>query len=502
MRRVSVVLGALWALAAAAGVAAEIPPHPSLLRFSDLELELPDPSRHRLELPGGARLYVVEDGALPLVDVAVAVRAGSYLDPPGRAGLALLSGSLMRRAGAGHRGPAELDDAIARLGARLDSRLGETRGGVALSAVSWVSDDALELLFDVLARPRFEPELVEQSRRNLIEGMSRRNDDPLDILEREWQWRLAGSDHFSTRPPTPDSVGAITPDQLAALHRRVFRPERLIFAVSGDVDRTRLAAELGRRLAAWPRAPETAAVPWPPPAPPQSATPGLFVIDVDTPQAKVLLGHPAAASGAWSPQERAALLLMGEILGGGGAISRLSGRLRTAEGLVYRASADFDVGTLWPGDFRVFFEAESARVPRALRAAREEIERVRTTLAHPTELAVARETLLAELRLGFATAEQTAGRWAENELLGRPHHELQQTYRAIGRVSAEDVRAAARKFLRPAELVVVVVGRAAELGVAPGQRATALEDAAGQPLTLLPRRDPSTLLPLPPDDAR
>ena len=121
--RMSPALGALLGLVASA-LTAQIPAHPSLLRFTDVDFVLPDPAKHRIELAGGSVLYLVEDHALPLVDIAVAVRAGGFLDPPRQAGLALLTGSLMRRGGSHERSADELDEAIDYLGARIGSQIG------------------------------------------------------------------------------------------------------------------------------------------------------------------------------------------------------------------------------------------------------------------------------------------------------------------------------------------------------------------------------------------
>ena len=111
----------------------------------------------------------------------------------------------------------------------------------------------------------------------------------------------------------------------------------------------------------------------------------------------------------WDSGDRYALDVLGEILGGSGAISRIAGRLRTAEGLVYRASARIDPGELWVGDFQIFFDTRGSQVARAVELSLEELHRIRTEPVHPTELEVAKQTLLGKLRLSFDTAEETAG---------------------------------------------------------------------------------------------
>ncbi|SVD54405.1 uncharacterized protein METZ01_LOCUS407259, partial [marine metagenome] len=68
-----------------------IPEHPKNLFFEPLEFEPPSSESHRHTLANGGTAFVVEDHALPLVNVSVLVRTGSYLDPPGKVGLAALT---------------------------------------------------------------------------------------------------------------------------------------------------------------------------------------------------------------------------------------------------------------------------------------------------------------------------------------------------------------------------------------------------------------------------
>ena len=77
-------------------------------------------------------------------------------------------------------------------------------------------------------------------------------------------------------------------------------------------------------------------------------------------------------------------------------------------------------------------------------------------------------------------------------LLGRPHAYWARYRDRIAAVTARDVQAAARRHLRPDELVAVIVGDRAE--VLAGARGVDLAKLLG-PLRELPRRDPLTLAP-------
>src|SRR2546422_8393804 len=78
------------------------------------------PIAHREVLPNGIVLLVAERPAVPIVVARVFTRAGAILDPPDRAGLANLTGTLLTRGTAKRSGP-ELDSAIEFVGGSLSA---------------------------------------------------------------------------------------------------------------------------------------------------------------------------------------------------------------------------------------------------------------------------------------------------------------------------------------------------------------------------------------------
>ena len=490
----------LWLVGGSFASAAQessIPANPFELRFGARDIQLPQVDGRRREITGGPVVYLAEDHTLPLVEVTVALRGGSFLEPPQQVGLASLTGALVRRGGTGLRSADRFDNQVDDLGARIQTFSGFTRSAASLSAPTWALDEALDLLFEVLSSPAFQEDRLASAKTNLLESMSRRNQDPLDILEREWQWLVFGRQHFTTAPLTPATLAAIDREAMARFHHTYWRPENFIFAVSGDFEVDSLLAALEKGIARWP---EEAADParnseiaWPPAGPDLEPIPGLYHYESDTPQAKVALGSRLPREVGWDSDDRFALEVLGEILGGSGAISRIAGRLRTAEGLVYRASARIDPGELWVGDFQILFGTRGSQVARAVELSLDELHRIRTEPVHPTELEVAKQTILGKLRLSFDTAEETAGQLAENELLSRPHDYWNRYLKGIEATTADDVLKAAREFLKPDRLLFLVVGRWQDITQSAPDGQSNLEKATKHPVRHLPTRDPMTL---------
>jgi zinc protease len=480
-------------LLAAAPPAVVIPDRPEALRFENLKFEVPRAEEGRHQLSNGVPVYIVEDHSLPLVDVALAVRAGDWLDPADHMGRASFAGALLRRGGTALRTPDEFDEQADFLGAEIDSLGGSTRSGATLNVSSRSFGEALGLFCEMVREPRFDAARVETARSNLRESFGRRTDEPLEVLDREWRRLLYGPDHYTVREVLPRHVDALTPQDLAAFHRAAWRPESMVVAVSGDVATADVLARLEKCFSGWPAA-SGPAPSWPPPASAQVPRPGLYSIERDIPQAKMFLGHLAAKRRGWSDPDEFPLLLMNEILGGNG--NRLLRKLRGEMGIAYRGESAFELGAYEPGAFQIFLETGNASAARALQVALAEVRRLREEPVPPGELAFVKKILLDNFPLLFDTPPEVAGRFAEDEYLGRPHDYWRTWPDRVQRVTAEQIQQAAQRYLQPDRMVIVVAGRWDEIQKGAAATGVKLESLTKGPVTRLPPRDPVTLEPV------
>jgi predicted Zn-dependent peptidase len=399
----------------------------------------------------------------------------------------------MRKGGAGDRTAIEFDERADFLAANLQSFIGPTSGGASVNALSHNLGESLDLLFDMLARPRFEESRLGIEKGNVLESMKQRNDDAGTILTREWGWLMSSPAHFSVRPMTNGHLDALTREELAAFHGRWFRPENVAaIAISGDVDTKAILAELERRFAAWKPEGKAEKVAWPPPIPNHQPKPGVYHVEKDIPQGKVYIGHLGTT---WKDPDHIAGEVMNDILGGGGFTSRITKRVRSDEGLAYSAGSGFNVGQFWPGQFRVSFQSKSATVAFAAQISLGEVEKIRREPVAADELETAKNSFIDTFPRSWESAQAIAGTFASDELLGRPHTYWERYQDNVRRIGAAEVQRAAQKYLKPDQMVFLVVGKWADIEKGdPDGKATMKEFGA---VTHLPVRDPLTLEPLP-----
>ena len=466
--------------------AQDVPEHPDRLTYAPLRFEIPDAASMRAALKGGATAYLVEDPSLPLVDLQVFVKAGSFGDPAGKEGLADLCASLMRTGGTLTRSPEDLDRELDELAANLSVSLGDVSGAASLSVLAKDLDRGLELLVDVLRNPAFRQDKLDVLKAQTLDALRARNDSTASIESRE-AGRIFYGDFPLNRLPTKGSVESAAREDLARFHRSSFHPSRFIIAAAGAFKRDDLVAKLEAAFAGWPEAEGR-----PPEVPPpgKAAKPAIYCFHKDGKninQGRVTMGHLGITIDHPDVQ---AVRVMSYILGAGGFSSRLMQRVRTEEGLAYDVRSDLRPGYVYPFPFKLQFQSKSASVARAAKLCLEELARVREEGVTEKELKAAQQFFLdAFPGLFFASRIQTASTYAQAELLGLPK-DYYETYRAkIADLTLEDIRRVAREHLHPEKFAWVVVGdipaiKKGDGRVALAELGTIVDVPLSDPLTL------------------
>ncbi len=187
--------------------------------------------------PSGARVYFVESRILPMLDVQVDFAAGSMFDPAGKSGLAALTRATLDN-GAGKLDETAIAEQLADLGASLGGGADTDRASISLRTLSPRDkrDPALDILKTVVQAPLFDAAIFEREKARTIAGLKEAMTRPDSIAGKAF-WAALYPEHPYGRQATPDTVAALTRDDLAAFHGRYYTAANASITLVGDLSR-------------------------------------------------------------------------------------------------------------------------------------------------------------------------------------------------------------------------------------------------------------------------
>ena len=403
-------------------------------------------------LPNGIRLWALDRPRSELVTVLLLLRHGSAADPPGRAGLAALTGDLLDE-GSRERTGVELHEALQRLGGALATEVTSDGTLVSVTALARFAREAIAHLVEVVARPRFDPDDVERVRGLRLNRLAQMQRIAGSVADRAWLAALYGSHPYAhSSIGTARSLEAAGAEDVAAFHARHFGSTGWTVIVVG-ADSARLRAIAAEQLAAV-AAGGAVAAPAPPPDPAPSRPRLVLVPRPGAVQSEIRLGHLGAAR---TSPDYPALLVLNMVLGGQ-FVSRINLTLREEKGYTYGARTALDLRR-GRGPFVLRAAVETSATTDALREAAAEIAAIGADRpVSANELHGARAALTRGFARRFETGGQLAVAAMRLVLFDLPADDYTTFVPRVAAVDAAAIDAAATRHLHPERLIAVVVG--------------------------------------------
>jgi zinc protease len=407
--------------------------------------------------PMGLKAWLVQDKSAPVVALAFSFAGGTASDPAGQAGVTNLMATLLTD-GAGTLGAQAYrqrqEDAAASVSfsATLD------RLGGSLRVLSANRDEGFELLRLALVQPRFDADMVDQRRAQIVAALNQANQRPLSVAARTlMESEFAGHPYAGSPDGTVDDVKRLTPQNLKQRAAALLMRSGLIVAVVGDIEEAELGRLLDRVFGGLPLGAPPALPPdWQPPTKARTV-----VVERPVPQSTALMGLPSITRD--DPDWYAALLL-NHILGGGGQQSRLFTEVREKRGLAYGASSSLR-SYRKAGLLVISTASANERIAEAIRIVRGELARLRNEGPTEAEFANAKAYLGGALALSLDSSSAIASLLHSMQVDNLPPDHLGRRTNLINAVKIDDVRRLARRLLREEVMTTVVVGK--PVGVSP-----------------------------------
>ncbi len=408
------------------------------------------PTVKRDSLLNGLQLVVLEQRGTGTVSVRLRVNSGAMFDLAEKGGLADLTAGMLLKGGGGYDAKGVVT-AVEQLGLSANATVGWDATDFSISGPS----ESLEAIFDLLSRlvitPAFDQKEFERLKAERIAVQKIEATNSEASVKRKTLEAVFGTHPFG-RPErgTTASLEKITAADLSFYHKRFYLANNSVLIVSGDAtpeDVTRLARA---KLGSWKKGEKIAATFRPPDA---QTVRKILILDIqDAQTAQAAIGQIGVSRRA---TDFFAALILGEVLNQAGATA-----VNPEAGAGLRADLE---GRLLAGPLLLNIKSSPTGITPAIESALAMMTQLQSAPPLIEQVESAKNRLISTFTDRLRTMEGAADVILDIELYGLGRDYMINFANRVNAVTPADVLQAARTYLKPQSVAIVVRGAASQL---------------------------------------
>lgn len=205
-------------------------------------------------LPNGLEIIILEDHSIPLVTIELAVKNGSYTEPPELNGLSHLYEHMFFKQ---NRAIANAEDYLRTIGSMGIAYNGTTREEVVDYYFTTTSPNirtAMQFMKDATRYPLFDEREFSREKQVVIGEIDRNESNPFFYLNKEMNSRLFFK-YTSRKNPlgNRETVGGSTTEMMRLIQQRYYVPNNSAIVITGDVNPTEVLKMAQEFYGDWPK---------------------------------------------------------------------------------------------------------------------------------------------------------------------------------------------------------------------------------------------------------
>ena len=404
-------------------------------------------------LPNGLEVFVVEDKEAARVSFQLSLLKNGPLMEGDLAGIGSITAELMEN-GTKNRSATDLEDEIDFIGANLQS----FDGGIFGSSLKKYQDNLLELMSDVLLNPSFPQDKLEKIKKRRMSNLLANLDDPNVISGKVVRDANYSRDHPYGEQTTASTISHIDQNKCMEHYRNYYKPNAGYLVMVGNISLEEAKAAANKYFAGWKKGEVNSnedvaggIVP--------SSNKVLLVDREESKQSVINITYPVNDLKPGT-DEAITASVMNSILGGGNA--RLFNNLREDKGYTYGASSRLSSDE-FVGSFRASASVRNEVTSDAITEFLNEMNRIRDEEVPQEEL----DFTINKVAGSFARSlesPQTIANFAINTARYDLPADYYQTYlQRLKEITPADIQASAKKYIKPDQANIVVVGKGEEI---------------------------------------
>ncbi len=312
-------------------------------------------------------------------------------------------------------------------------------------------DTALDVISDIFLNSKLPGAEINKERGAIIQEIDMYEDIPMRTVDNVFDALMFGTEHPLGRTilGPKENIRAFSRADFAAYLKRNYTPHNVVVCIAGAFSEKQVLAKIKKDFGHLKPSTPPSYVPF---SSAQDA-PRVSIKEKKTDQTQLMLGVQAYP---YLHKDEAALEVLSAILGGGMS-SRLFIEVREKRGLAYSVRSWVDK---YPdtGYLAVQAGVEHGKLEKAVETILNEFKKIKKTKVSKAELEKAKSHINGTMTLQRDTSDEVAEN-AATSLINLGHiRTLEESIKAIDKVTAEDIQRIAKDLLLSEKLNLAIIG--------------------------------------------
>jgi len=388
-------------------------------------------------LPNGIQLIENKNNDNEIISMSVFFRGGKLLDKPAGV-MNLIESTLLK--GTNTKSALEIAKQIESMGISIAPSLDSDYFEINFTATKSDFDRGFCILIDILNNADFPQSELDKSKKDILDDILKTRDRPMSkafeaYAETMYKNRPYGNVGHVIEKSIPD----ITRNQVLKTYKKVFVPQNMVVAISGDFNGDEIASKFTKSF------PDKSS------AKPKIEFSGkikdfkedkIITQNSDTPAAWLVLGWQT--SGLLNEKDYVTLKVIDSILSSG-LSSRMYKTFREKQALCYAVGSSYSDKTD-NSSFALFIGTSPINVDLVKQKLLEEMDLLKTQTVSEEELCAAKQKLISEILLSQETNAEKSHVLGVFQTIDKGYGFTYDFPELINKVSAQDIKAVAEKY--------------------------------------------------------
>ncbi|GAB2461687.1 peptidase M16 [Hymenobacter qilianensis] len=406
------------------------------------------PPKTEFTLDNGLQATLVPYGEIPKVTVSMIVQVGNVHEAPNENGLADIVGRLMRE-GTTTLSAKQISEKVARMGGSLSVSVGPNQTFITGSVLSEYGPELVNLMADVVQNPAFPPSEIERIKNDFKRENNLSRSQPGTQARTKFTMAMYKGHPYGRDIPTDAEVNAYGPEQVRDFYTKQFGAQRTAVYAAGKFDEKAMREAVTSSLSNWTKGP----APRIEIAKPITKTDLMVQDRPGAPQSTLVIGLPVVDP---THPDFTRLRVMNSLLGGSFG-SRITSNIRENKGYTYSPSSSINA-RYRVGEWTEVADVTTEHTGNSLKEIVYEIDRLQKEAPTEAELEGIKNYEAGLFVLRNSTPAGIIGQLSFLDLHGLPDSYLTNQVKEIHAITPKEVQDAAKKYVRPDEMTIVVVG--------------------------------------------